>query len=112
MFEARSFIHLSIMRVPNSKRAPLGEISSVQEAKFMSGFSTKIEFSFRTRQSHAEMVRLQGKSGVTYCVVEIYNSRIMLRFNLNPTQSKGEKVLNIEPFAVNDGKWHSVVAYR
>jgi len=113
MFEARSFIHLSMSRTANLKQANIDDTNSEHDrVKYESGFSTRIEFSFRTRQSQAEIVRLEGKNGLTYCVVEIRNSRIAFRFNLNPARSTTEKILSIDSFAVNDGTWHRVEAYR
>lgn len=119
IFHHRSFIHLSI--AGSGQSAAAAAVDSSEQSinfyhgggsEFKTGFITKIEFNFRTRQSQGEIIRLMGTNLQTYCVVEIQNSRIIFRFNLKGFGSKSEKLLTVDSFRVDDGRWHHVEAYR
>lgn len=123
MFQKHSFIHLSLgksVNLPNIDRANNKQQQEEYQdgnlyqhgVEYYNGFITKVEFTFRTRQSHGEIIRLIGLKPQTYCIIEIRNSRITFRFNLNGNGKKLEKSLTIDSFAVNDGQWHQVEAYR
>jgi hypothetical protein len=78
----------------------------------LDAFSADMQLLFRTRQPHGELIRLSSKDKREYCILEIRDSKIRFRFNLNHMRSITEKELTLHYVPVSDGVWHSVRVLR
>ncbi|CAH1131679.1 unnamed protein product [Ceutorhynchus assimilis] len=68
-------------------------------------FSTQIQLRFRTREGDGELFRVSDQHSREYAILEIKNSRLRFRYNLNSLK-KDEKDIWINTVTVNDGQWH------
>ncbi|XP_059060577.1 neural-cadherin isoform X1 [Achroia grisella] len=68
-------------------------------------FSTQIQLRFRTREPHGELFRVSDQHNREYGILEVKESRLHFRFNLNSLRTEERDVwLNSVP--VDDGQWH------
>ncbi|XP_055930136.1 neural-cadherin-like isoform X4 [Argiope bruennichi] len=75
-------------------------------------YRTDIQLQFRTRQKHGELFRATSKHGREYCILEIRDKKLRLRFNLNHLRSADEHELWLPNVQVSDGQWHTVRVLR
>ncbi|GFR26878.1 neural-cadherin [Trichonephila clavata] len=75
-------------------------------------YRTDIQLQFRTRQKHGELFRATSKHGREYCILEIRDKKLRLRFNLNHLRSSDEHELWLPNVQVSDGQWHTVRVLR
>ncbi|XP_044019714.1 neural-cadherin-like [Aphidius gifuensis] len=74
-------------------------------------YSTNVQFNFRTRQLNGELFRINDKRKFKYAVIEIIESHLLFRFNLND-KSIDEHKIWLSDVKVNDGQWHTVKVSR
>ncbi|XP_066596420.1 LOW QUALITY PROTEIN: neural-cadherin-like [Prorops nasuta] len=74
-------------------------------------FSTQVQLRFRTREVHGELFRLSDQHNREYAILEIKNSRLHFRFNLNSLRTE-ERDIWLTAVAVDDGQWHTVRVSR
>ncbi len=89
MFQQRSFVKYSL-------------------SQDLDAYQTEIQLRFRTRQPHGELIRLSSRDKRQYCILEIRDSKIRFRFNLNQMRSMAEKELALHYVYVSDGQWHDI----
>ncbi|UYV67730.1 hmr-1 [Cordylochernes scorpioides] len=87
MFQHSSYIKYALSFDPNS-------------------YKTDIQVTFRTRQKHGELFRATSKHGREYCILEIRDKKLRLRYNLNHLRSSDERELWLPWVPVSDGAWH------
>ncbi|XP_067135660.1 neural-cadherin-like isoform X2 [Centruroides vittatus] len=75
-------------------------------------YETDIQLQFRTRQKHGELFRATSKHGREYCILEIRDKKMRLRFNLNHLRSSDERELWLPYVQISDGQWHTVRVLR
>ncbi|XP_044743242.1 neural-cadherin isoform X2 [Chrysoperla carnea] len=68
-------------------------------------FSTQIQLRFRTREQHGELFRVSDQHNREYAILEIKDSRLHFRYNLNSLRTE-EKDIWLNAVAVDDGQWH------
>ncbi|XP_017771131.1 PREDICTED: neural-cadherin [Nicrophorus vespilloides] len=68
-------------------------------------FSTQIQLRFRTREEHGELFRVSDQHNREYGILEIKDSRLHFRYNLNSLRTE-EKDIWLSAVAVDDGQWH------
>ncbi|CAG7819551.1 unnamed protein product [Allacma fusca] len=74
-------------------------------------FTTLIQLRFRTREAHGELFRISDQHNREYGILEIKDSRLRFRFNLNSLKTE-ENVLWLSFVPVDDGQWHTVKVSR
>ncbi|XP_045472649.1 neural-cadherin isoform X1 [Harmonia axyridis] len=74
-------------------------------------FSTQIQLRFRTREEHGELFRVSDQHNREYGILEIKDSRLYFRYNLNSLRTE-EKDIWLSAVAVDDGQWHVVRVNR
>lgn len=68
-------------------------------------FSTQMQLRFRTREEHGELFRVSDQHNREYGILEIKDSRLHFRYNLNSLRTE-EKDIWLSAVAVDDGQWH------
>ncbi|XP_066147632.1 neural-cadherin isoform X5 [Euwallacea fornicatus] len=68
-------------------------------------FSTQIQLRFRTREVHGELFRVSDQHNREYAILEIKDSRLYFRYNLNSLRTE-EKDIWLSAVPVDDGQWH------
>ncbi|XP_026487587.1 neural-cadherin isoform X8 [Vanessa tameamea] len=68
-------------------------------------FSTQIQLRFRTREPHGELFRVSDQHNREYGILEVKDSRLHFRFNLNSLRTE-ERDVWLNSVAVDDGQWH------
>ncbi|KAF5301279.1 hypothetical protein FQA39_LY19101 [Lamprigera yunnana] len=68
-------------------------------------FSTQIQLRFRTREEYGELFRVSDQHNREYGILEIKDSRLHFRYNLNSLRTE-ERDLWLNAVAVDDGQWH------
>lgn len=68
-------------------------------------FTTTIQLRFRTRETHGELFRMSDQHNREYCILEIKDSRLHFRYNLN-SMKLDENDIWLSKLLVNDGHWH------
>ncbi|XP_050307526.1 neural-cadherin-like isoform X2 [Anthonomus grandis grandis] len=68
-------------------------------------FSTQIQLRFRTREVHGELFRVSDQHNREYGILEIKDSRLYFRYNLNSLRTE-EKDIWLSAVPVDDGQWH------
>nr|CAH7741799.1 unnamed protein product [Callosobruchus chinensis] len=68
-------------------------------------FSTQIQLRFRTREEHGELFRVSDQHNREYAIIEIKDSRLYFRYNLNSLRTE-EKDIWLSAVPVDDGQWH------
>ncbi|XP_046999043.1 neural-cadherin-like [Schistocerca americana] len=74
-------------------------------------FSTQMQLRFRTREQHGELFRVSDQHNREYGILEIKDSRLHFRYNLNSLRTE-EKDLWLSAVAVDDGQWHTAKVSR
>ncbi|XP_076257873.1 neural-cadherin-like [Rhynchophorus ferrugineus] len=74
-------------------------------------FTTEIQLKFRTRQKNGELFRIADQNNREYALLEIKDSLLHFRYNLNGARLE-ETHLTISEVKVNDGLWHLVKGSR
>nr|BAD91055.1 Af2-cadherin [Artemia franciscana] len=74
-------------------------------------FTTSIQLRFRTREEYGELFRVSDQHTREYGILEIRDSRLRFRYNLNSLRTE-ERSLWLSAVNVNDGQWHSVKVNR
>ncbi|XP_031778398.1 neural-cadherin isoform X2 [Nasonia vitripennis] len=74
-------------------------------------YSTQIQLRFRTREVHGELFRVSDQHNREYAVLEIKDSRLRFRYNLNNMRTE-ERDIWLTAIAVDDGQWHTVRVSR
>ncbi|XP_068904356.1 neural-cadherin isoform X10 [Tenebrio molitor] len=68
-------------------------------------FSTQVQLRFRTREEHGELFRVSDQHNREYGILEIKDSRLYFRYNLNSLRTE-EKDIWLSAVTVDDGQWH------
>ncbi|XP_050552731.1 neural-cadherin isoform X1 [Spodoptera frugiperda] len=68
-------------------------------------FSTQIQLRFRTREPHGELFRVSDQHNREYGILEVKESRLHFRYNLNSLRTE-ERDVWLNSVAVDDGQWH------
>ncbi|KAJ4431420.1 hypothetical protein ANN_20017, partial [Periplaneta americana] len=74
-------------------------------------FSTQIQLRFRTREEHGELFRVSDQHNREYGILEIKDSRLHFRYNLNSLRTE-EKDIWLSAVTVGDGQWHTAKVSR
>lgn len=74
-------------------------------------FSTQIQLRFRTRDEHGELFRVSDQHNREYAILEIKDSRLHFRYNLNSLRTE-EKDIWLSAITVDDGQWHTAKVSR
>ncbi|GLH00437.1 Neural-cadherin [Gryllus bimaculatus] len=74
-------------------------------------FSTQMQLRFRTREEHGELFRVSDQHNREYGILEIKDSRLHFRYNLNSLRTE-EKDLWLSAVTVDDGQWHTAKVSR
>ncbi|XP_043475146.1 neural-cadherin isoform X3 [Leptopilina heterotoma] len=74
-------------------------------------FSTQMQLRFRTREEHGELFRVSDQHNREYAILEIKDSRLHFRYNLNSLRTE-ERDIWLTAISVNDGQWHTVRVSR
>ncbi|KDR14826.1 Neural-cadherin [Zootermopsis nevadensis] len=74
-------------------------------------FSTQIQLRFRTREEHGELFRVSDQHNREYGILEIKDSRLHFRYNLNSLRTE-EKDIWLSAITVGDGQWHTARVSR
>ncbi|XP_035701024.1 neural-cadherin isoform X3 [Folsomia candida] len=74
-------------------------------------FSTQIQLRFRTREMHGELFRISDQHNREYGILEIKDSRLRFRYNLNSLKTE-EQTLWLSFVPVDDGQWHTARVTR
>ncbi|XP_058799205.1 neural-cadherin isoform X1 [Phymastichus coffea] len=74
-------------------------------------YSTQIQLRFRTREVFGELFRVSDQHNREYAILEINNSRLRFRFNLNSLRTE-ERDIWLTAITVDDGQWHTVRVSR
>jgi hypothetical protein len=74
-------------------------------------FSTQIQLRFRTRDEHGELFRVSDQHNREYAILEIKDSRLHFRYNLNSLRTE-EKDIWLSAITVDDGQWHTAKISR
>ncbi|XP_049790233.1 putative neural-cadherin 2 [Schistocerca nitens] len=76
-----------------------------------SHFSTLVQMRFRTKETSGELIHIADHHSQEYAILEIRNSVLVFRYNLNSYYSE-EIAICLCFIPVNDGYWHTVKASR
>ncbi|XP_026817887.1 neural-cadherin isoform X2 [Rhopalosiphum maidis] len=74
-------------------------------------FMTKIQLRFRTREEHGELFRVSDQHNREYAILEIKDSKLHFRYNLNSLRTE-ERDVWLSAVTVDDGKWHTAKVSR
>ncbi|XP_047366877.1 neural-cadherin isoform X7 [Vespa velutina] len=74
-------------------------------------YSTQVQLRFRTREVHGELFRVSDQHNREYAILEIKDSRLHFRYNLNSLRTE-ERDIWLSAIAVDDGQWHTVRVSR
>lgn len=74
-------------------------------------FSTQIQLRFRTRDEHGELFRVSDQHNREYAILEIKDSRLHFRYNLNSLRTE-ERDIWLSAVTVDDGQWHTAKVSR
>ncbi len=74
-------------------------------------FITDLKLRFRTRDENGELFRAADRHNREYGILEIKDSRLHFRYNLNSIQ-KEEKDIWLSAIRVDDGEWHTAKVLR
>ncbi|KAG5330055.1 CADN protein, partial [Acromyrmex heyeri] len=74
-------------------------------------YSTQVQLRFRTREMHGELFRVSDQHNREYAILEIKDSRLHFRYNLNSLRTE-ERDIWLSAIAVDDGQWHTVRVSR
>ncbi|XP_070157595.1 neural-cadherin isoform X1 [Polyergus mexicanus] len=74
-------------------------------------YSTQVQLRFRTREIHGELFRVSDQHNREYAILEIKDSRLHFRYNLNSLRTE-ERDIWLSAIAVDDGQWHTVRVSR
>ena len=74
-------------------------------------FTTMIQLRFRTREDHGELFRVSDQHNREYGILEIQDSRLRFRYNLNSLRTE-EKEIWLSAIWVDDGQWHTAKVQR
>ncbi|XP_076224094.1 neural-cadherin isoform X3 [Nomia melanderi] len=74
-------------------------------------YSTQVQLRFRTREVHGELFRVSDQHNREYAILEIKDSRLHFRYNLNSLRTE-ERDIWLTAIAVDDGQWHTVRVSR
>ena len=67
--------------------------------------------SCRTREEHGELFRVSDQHNREYGILEIQDSRLRFRYNLNSLRTE-EKEIWLSAIYVDDGQWHTAKVSR
>ena len=65
----------------------------------------------RTREEHGELFRVSDQHNREYGILEIQDSRLRFRYNLNSLRTE-EKEIWLSAIYVDDGQWHTAKVSR
>ena len=68
-------------------------------------FTTEIQLRFRTREEQGELFRVSDQHNREYGILEIQQSKMRFRYNLNSLRTE-EKEIWLSSVFVDDGQWH------
>ncbi|XP_017766893.1 PREDICTED: neural-cadherin isoform X1 [Eufriesea mexicana] len=74
-------------------------------------YSTQIQLRFRTREVRGELFRVSDQHNREYAILEIKDSRLHFRYNLNSMRTE-ERDIWLTAIAIDDGQWHTVRVSR
>ncbi|XP_030763859.1 neural-cadherin-like [Sitophilus oryzae] len=74
-------------------------------------FHTEIQLKFRTREKFGELFRISDQNNREYVVLDIRDSVLCFRYNLNSVNLEETKLM-LSEVNVNDGQWHLVKVTR
>ena len=74
-------------------------------------FITEIQLRFRTREEHGELFRVSDQHNREYGILEIQDSRLRFRYNLNSLRTE-EREIWLSAIWVDDGQWHTAKVQR
>ncbi|XP_033339373.1 neural-cadherin isoform X6 [Megalopta genalis] len=74
-------------------------------------YSTQVQLRFRTREVRGELFRVSDQHNREYAILEIKDSRLHFRYNLNSLRTE-ERDIWLTAIAVDDGQWHTVRVSR
>ncbi|XP_023290813.1 neural-cadherin isoform X1 [Orussus abietinus] len=74
-------------------------------------YTTQIQLRFRTREARGELFRVSDQHNREYAVLEIKESRLHFRYNLNSLRTE-ERDIWLTAIAIDDGQWHTVRVSR
>nr|XP_018903845.1 PREDICTED: neural-cadherin isoform X4 [Bemisia tabaci] len=74
-------------------------------------FRTQVQLRFRTREVYGELFRVSDQHHREYGILEIKDSRLHFRYNLNSLRTE-EKDVWLTAVAVDDGQWHTAKITR
>ncbi|XP_078049941.1 neural-cadherin isoform X3 [Augochlora pura] len=74
-------------------------------------YSTQVQLRFRTREVRGELFRVSDQHNREYAILEIKDSRLHFRYNLNNLRTE-ERDIWLTAIAVDDGQWHTVRVSR
>ena len=70
-----------------------------------------MHFCIRTREEHGELFRVSDQHNREYGILEIQDSRLRFRYNLNSLRTE-EKEIWLSAIYVDDGQWHTAKVSR
>uniref|UniRef100_A0A8D8PLP1 Neural-cadherin n=1 Tax=Cacopsylla melanoneura TaxID=428564 RepID=A0A8D8PLP1_9HEMI len=74
-------------------------------------YMTQLQMRFRTREEYGELFRMSDQHNREYAILEIKDSRLRFRYNLNSLKTDERDIwLNAVP--INDGQWHFIKVSR
>ena len=74
-------------------------------------FTTEIQLRFRTREEQGELFRVSDQHNREYGILEIQDSRLRFRYNLNSLRTE-EREIWLSAVYVDDGQWHTAKVSR
>nr|CAD7425766.1 unnamed protein product [Timema monikensis] len=74
-------------------------------------FSTQLQLRFRTREKDGELFRVSDQHNREYGILEIKESHLHFRYNLNSLRID-EKDVSLYGITVDDGRWHTAKVSR
>jgi len=74
-------------------------------------FTTEIQLRFRTREERGELFRVSDQHNREYGILEIAESRLRFRYNLNSLRTE-EREIWLSAVYVDDGQWHTAKVQR
>ena len=74
-------------------------------------FTTEVQLRFRTREEHGELFRVSDQHNREYGILEIQDSKLRFRYNLNSLRTE-EKEIWLSAIFVDDRQWHTVKVSR
>ncbi|XP_047118591.1 neural-cadherin-like [Schistocerca piceifrons] len=74
-------------------------------------FTTQVQLRFRTREERGELFRVSDQHNREYGILEIKDSRLHFRYNLNSLRTE-ERDIWLSAVTVDDGQWHTAKVSR